>query len=103
MCSLCVLFVSIPFVLEKAHLFFQVQMEYSPTYGFPDSSIGKEFACNAGDPSSIPGLRRSPRKGKGYLLQCFGLENFIDCVVHGVTKRRTQLRDFHFHFPNTCI
>ena len=37
--------------------------------GFPDSSVGKEFACNAGDPSSIPGLGRSPREGIGYLLQ----------------------------------
>ena len=37
--------------------------------GFPDSSVDKEFACNAGDPSSIPGLGRSPREGIGYLLQ----------------------------------
>ena len=34
--------------------------------GFPDSSAGKEFACNAGDPGSIPGLGRSPREGIGY-------------------------------------
>ena len=27
--------------------------------GFPDSSVGKEFACNAGDPGLIPGLGRS--------------------------------------------
>ena len=33
--------------------------------GFPDSSVGKESACNAGDPGSIPGLGRSPGKGKG--------------------------------------
>ena len=31
--------------------------------GFPDSSVGKETACNAGDPSSIPGLGRSLEKG----------------------------------------
>ena len=37
--------------------------------GFPDSSVGKESACNAGDPSSIPGLGRSTGKGKGYPLQ----------------------------------
>ena len=37
--------------------------------GFPDSSVGKESACNAGDPGSIPGLRRSARKGIGYPLQ----------------------------------
>ena len=28
--------------------------------GFPDSSVGKEFSCNSGDPCSIPGLGRSP-------------------------------------------
>ena len=37
--------------------------------GFPDSSVGKESACNAGDPGSIPGSGRSPGKGIGYLLQ----------------------------------
>ena len=36
---------------------------------FPDSSIGKEYTCNAGDPSSIPGLGRSPGEGIGYPLQ----------------------------------
>ena len=43
--------------------------------GFPDSSVGKESACNAGDPGSIPGLARSPGEGKGYPLQYSGLEN----------------------------
>ena len=33
---------------------------------FPDSSVGKESACNAGDPGSIPGLGRSPGEGTGY-------------------------------------
>ena len=37
--------------------------------GFPGSSAGKEYACNAEDPSSIPGLGRSPREGIGYPLQ----------------------------------
>ena len=36
--------------------------------------------------SSIPGLGRSPEEGKGYPLQCSGLENSMDCVVHEVTK-----------------
>ena len=36
---------------------------------FPESSVGKESAHNAGDPSSIPGLRRSAGEGKGYSLQ----------------------------------
>ena len=37
--------------------------------GFPDSSVGKESTCNAGDPSSIPGSGRSPGEGIGYPLQ----------------------------------
>ena len=37
--------------------------------GFPGGSTGKEFAFNAGVPSSIPGLGRSPREGIGYPLQ----------------------------------
>ena len=39
-----------------------------PSLGFPRSSAGKESACNAGDPGSIPGLRRSAREGIGYPL-----------------------------------
>ena len=49
-----------------------------------------------GDLGSIPGLGRSPEEGTGYPLQYSGLENPMDCMVHGVTKSRTQLRDFHF-------
>ena len=37
--------------------------------GFPDSSVGKESACNAGDPGLIPGLGRSTGKGIGCWLQ----------------------------------
>ena len=139
--------------------------------GFPDSSVGKESACHAGDPGlipgsgrsagegkgypfqysfffffnfifklyiivlvlpnikmnppqvymcsswaslvaqliknlptiretwgSIPGLARSPGEGKGYPLQYSGVENSMDCIVHGVTKSQTGLSDFHFHF-----
>ena len=64
--------------------------------GFPDSSAGKESACNAGDLGSIPELGRSPGEGKGYPLQYFGLENSTDCIVHGITKTWTRLSDFHF-------
>ena len=37
--------------------------------GFPDSSVGKESACNEGDPGSIPGLGGSAVEGIGYPLQ----------------------------------
>ena len=35
---------------------------------FPGGSDGKESACNAGDPGSVPGLGRSPGEGNGYLF-----------------------------------
>ena len=50
----------------------------------------------------IPGLGRSLGEGKGYPLQYSGLENSMDytvhedCIVHGVTKSQTRLKDFHF-------
>ena len=69
--------------------------------GFSNSSVGKESACNAGDPSSIPGLGRCPAEGIGYPLQYSGLENSMDCKVHGVTKSRTQLNNFHLILPST--
>ena len=65
---------------------------------FPDSSVGKESACNAGNPGSIPGSGRSTGEGIGYPLQYSGLENSMDCLVHGVAKSWTRLSDFHFHF-----
>ena len=106
--------------------------------GFPDSSVGKESTCNAGDPGSILGSGRSSGEGIGYPhqyswaslmaqlvknppavqetwvrflglgrspgegntgripLQYSGLENSMDCIVHGVAKNRTRLSDFHF-------
>ena len=65
-------------------------------YGvFPGGSAGKESTCNVGDLDSIPELGRSPREGKGYPLQYPGLENSMDCIVHGATKSRTQLSDLH--------
>ena len=44
-----------------------------PLWGFPGGSDGKEPACNAGDPGSIPGLGRSSGEGNGNPLQysCF--------------------------------
>ena len=44
-------------------------MWYNHTTGFPDSAVGKESTCNAGDPSSIPGSVRYAGKGIGYPFQ----------------------------------
>ena len=67
------------------------------TRGFPESSAGKESACNEGDLGLIPGLGRASGEGKGYPLQYTGLENSMDGIVHGVAKHWTRLSDFHFY------
>jgi len=66
--------------------------------GFPGGSAGKELTCNVGDLGLIPGLGRSPGKGKGHPLLYHGLENSMDFTVHDVAKSWTQLSDFHFIF-----
>ena len=48
------------------------------------------------------GWEDSPGEGKGYPLQYSGLENSMDCTVHGVTKSRTGLKDFDVHHELTC-
>ena len=45
---------------------------------FPHSSVGKEFACSAGDPGSIPGSGRSSGEGNGNPFQYSHLENPMD-------------------------
>ena len=45
------------------------QQQHAENGGFPDSSVGKESSCNAGDPGSIPGSGRSAGEGIGYPLQ----------------------------------
>ena len=42
-------------------------------------------------------------EGKAYPLQYSGLENSMDCIVHGVTNSPTQLNNFHFHFSSVYI
>ena len=119
-----------------------IQFSMSTTMGFPVSAAGKESACSARDPGSIPGLGRSSgegigyplqyfwaslmaqlvrnlpamretwvrslgwedplEKGKGYPLQYSGLENSMDCIIHGVAKNWMWLSDFHFQIYN-CI
>ena len=82
----------------------------------PCSSDGKESACNAEDPGSIPGLERSSGEGNGNPLQYSCLENFMDrgawqATVHGVAESRPRLSDYHYYyytcetyrFPNSNI
>ena len=72
--------------------------------GCPCGWVGKESACSVGDLGLIPRLGRSPGERKGYPLQYSGLENSMDCIVHGVSKSRTWLNDFHYpHTPHTIM
>ena len=64
--------------------------------GFPCGSTGKESACSVGDLGLMPGLGRSPGEWKGYTLQYSGLENSMDCIIHGVVNSHVQLSNFHF-------
>ena len=52
-----------------------------------------------GNLGSIPRLGRSPGEENSYPLQSSGLENSMDCIVHGGPKNWTRLSDFHsLHF-----
>ena len=62
--------------------------------GFPGGSDGKESACNAGDPGSIPGSGRSPGEGNGNPLQYSCLKNSMDigacqATAHGASESDT--------------
>ena len=65
---------------------------------FNGGLAGKESTCIVGDLGLIPGLGRFPREGKGFPLQYSGLENSVNCIVHGVTKSPTRLSNSHSHF-----
>ena len=60
-------------MLRSVGLLSQAEMDL--TFCFATGSDGKESACNAGDPSSIPGWGRSPGEGNGNPLQYSCLEN----------------------------
>ena len=100
---------------NNTHFFFTFFFFYSLqivflffSFGCSGSSAGKESACNAGDPSSVPGSGRSPGEEKGYPLQYSCLENSTDreawqAPVHRVAKipTWTRLRNFHFQGMRT--
>ena len=73
---------------------------------FAGGSDGINSACSAGDLGLIPGLGRPTGERIGYAVQNSGLENSMDCIVHGVAKSGTRLNNFHFHFhpcQYTCL
>ena len=71
--------------------------------GFSCGSAGKESTCNAEDLGSIPGLGRSPGEGKGYPLQFFGLENFMDSKSIGLQRVGHHGVTFILHIPSLVL
>ena len=60
--------------------------------GFPDSSVGKESACNSGDPSLIPGSGRSAGEGIGYPLQYSWVSLVVQQVKNPPAMRETWVQ-----------
>ena len=77
---------SFPYLLKLSELLFSTMCK-----GFPCDSVGKESTCNVGDLDLIPGLGRFPGEGNGYPLQYSGLENSMDCIVHGLGAWRGEV------------
>ena len=67
--------------------------------GFPDILVGKESTCNAGDPSSIPGLGRSSREGIGYPLQYSWASLVAQLIKNPLTMRETWVRSLGWEDP----
>ena len=66
---------------------------------FPDSSVGKESTCNAGDPGLIPGSRRSSGEGIGYPLQYSWASLMAQLVKNSLAMWETWLRSLGWEDP----
>ena len=103
MCHIFFILASVDGRLGGFHVLAIVNSAATPVFvGFPGGSAGKESTCNAGDLGSIPGLRRSPGEGKGYPLQYSGLENSMDCIIHGVAESNMTER-LSFSLSNIAV
>ena len=67
--------------------------------GFPDSSVGQESSCNAGDPGSIPALGRSPGEGKAHPLQYSWASLVVQLVKNLPAMRETWVRSLGWEDP----
>ena len=67
--------------------------------GFPDSSLGKESTCNAGDPSSIPGEGRSTGEGIGYPLQYSWASLVVQLVKNPPAMQETPVQFLGWEDP----
>ena len=66
---------------------------------FPDSSVGKESTCNAGDPGLIPGWRRSSGEGIGYPLQYSWASLMAQLVKNSLAMWETWVRSLGWEDP----
>ena len=72
------------------HLFlYRIRIILIYSGGFPNSTDGKESACNAGDTGLIPGLGRSARERIGYPLQYFGASLVAQPIKNPPAMRET--------------
>ena len=67
--------------------------------GFPDNSVGKEFSCNAGDPSLIPGFERSAGEGIGYPFQYSWVSLVAQLVKNLPAIQETWVRSLGWEDP----
>ena len=72
---------------------------YMPREGFPDSSVGKESACNAGDLSLIPRSERSAGEGIGCPLQYSWASLVAQLIKNPPTMRETWVRPWVGKIP----
>ena len=73
--------------------------DFTFTFTFPDSSVGKESACNAGGPSSIPGSGRSIGEGIGYPLQYSWVSLVTQLVKNPPAMRETWVQSLGWEDP----
>ena len=74
-------------------------LRYVPSKGFPDSSVGKESAYNAGDPNSIHGLGKSTGEGIGYPLQYSWAFLVAQLVKNPPPMQETWIRSLDWEDP----
>ena len=72
---------------------------FSSLRSFPHSSVGKESACNAGDPSSIPGSGTSTGEGIGYPLQYSWVSLVAQLVKNPPATRETWVLSLGWEDP----
>ena len=65
----------------------------------PDSSVGKESTCNAGDPGSVPELGRCPGEGIGYPLQYSWASLLAQLVKNLPAMRETWVQSLGWEDP----